>query len=177
MTWSPGDFIKPDPTLSAEATREHILNELDRYFKDPKSTDRLVRIQKIVEGISFDKNSLGEIIFDILHAYLVDSSSFLKDILPDDIYDAFLDEAVGFIEEDTLPDGSTILSLWLETEPEPEPEPESEPSVKEISFWNANIPIPLYVLTFGSCIIVAFLISSSAQHSLTCGTFSLRSEL
>jgi len=158
MTWTPGDFIKPDPTLSAEATRDHILHELYRYFKDPKKTDRFLRIQTFT---SMEDAILGEIIFDILHAYMVDSRSFLRDLLPDTIRPEFFDEVIGYIDEDTLPDSSTtILSLWdSATDDDSIEEP-----LQEISFWDVTIPVPLYVVLSGLAITAAWLLG----NTLTC---------
>ena len=124
MSWNPGDFIKPDKTLPIEAIKDHILNELHRYFHDKKNTsDRLNRIRNIVQSYSIN-DCLGEIIFDILHAYLADSRSFLEDLLPPDIPAEFFTEVIGFIECDTLPNSGyppvTIMSLW----PSPQPLPE-----------------------------------------------------
>lgn len=176
MSWTPGDFIKPDPALSVEATRDHILNELHRYFTNTKNTsDRLVRVQKIVEGVSLETNTLGDIIFDTLHAYLTDTSSFLMDLLPENVHDAFVEEVIGFVEEDTLPNGSTILSLWLETEPEPETEPEAEKE-QEFSFWDLTVPIPLYVMSVSLVLLIAFAFSTTARCSLGPGNL-VRSEL
>jgi hypothetical protein len=154
MTWNPGDFIKPDPELSSEATREYILNELYQYFSNPKNTsERLVRIRKIVPSI--DSKVLGQIIFDILHAYLVDSRSALRDLLPDDIAPEFFDEVIGFVDEDTLPDSSTtIMTLWTATEPSPELSSETE---TESDVWDLTIPVPIHVVMAGLAVIAMWL--------------------
>lgn len=164
MTWTPGDFIKPDPTLSVEATRDHILNELYRYFKDSASSTKTDRFLRIKTHTSIDEETLGDIIFDILHAYLADSRSFLRDLLPDNIEPAFFDEVIGYIAEDTLPDSSTtILSLWLpevEVEEEAEAEAEEAPLV-DVSFWDVTIPVPIHVVFSGLAVTAAWLLANT----------------
>jgi hypothetical protein len=158
MTWNPGDFIKPDPTLSVEETQEHILNELYRYFQDLKHpSDRLKRIQTSVSGTYLESNPalLGEIIFDILHAYLVDTRSCLQDLLPSTLSQEFIHEVLGFIEEDTLPDSTTVIaSVWI-------PSPSSSPSSEDdVNILEQTIPVPLYVAVYGIAFAAAWLLGT-----------------
>jgi hypothetical protein len=178
MTWSPGDFIKPDPTLSNDDAREHILNELHRYFTDPKNTsERLVRIQNLVSGTSLENNSLGEVIFDILHAHLVETKSFLEDLLPADIAATFCEEVIGFVEEDTLPDGPTILSIWPDSDSDVEMDADADSAVKEISFWDMTVSVPVHVLLSGVVVALLSVIAVNVHYALALGTEPVRFEL
>jgi hypothetical protein len=121
----PGDFIKPDPTMTRLETRRYILDELESCLKERVRPDedsdslndmhlqhlsnpreRMFHVKELLEELNHAE-APGKVAYEILQKYLN------KEPIDYDVYPVKLVQLVmGFLHTDRLPCERTIFSFW-----------------------------------------------------------------
>lgn len=132
-----GDFIKPDPSATCKERQTHILSELHRWL-----SGRIQFHARDVGLVDMDKVEIADMVDDglwpaarlhmLVEARVVNDSreapeliyhematwatsiciQYLIDCENADTDNSMVNMAIGFVRDDRLPDGRTIVELW-----------------------------------------------------------------